>query len=553
MNPLRVIGARAFPRRGEPFWTAPFGARGARLASLLTVLAMAVLILARLDHYGVWDDEANTALFARGVWRTGDTAGQLGTNIVAYRDGLELDRELRNRVVAPLPYFLEAPFVRDGDSAWWARIPFALCGIAAVALGLHWLLRSGVSRRTFALFALAIVGNVALILTCRQARYYALAILLSVVIAYAYAHRDRGWRMVGLLTGAAALLAGTNYLCFAGMGAALGVDYLIWGRRTARLSAVQLAVTIGAPLAVGVSLVLIWQPFAMIAQHAHKTPLDHAMMWLRTLRDLNNAEYGAGLLMLAAPVLYLRTRDPLLLRLPLALAVATLAVTVFSPQPAGPGMADIRYSCFLIPLCIVLGIRALEAIRLPSALALVLALVAFQTTLLHRPLERLWPSGGYVLPVRSTLAAYLGELADPPVSAYRLAAEWLEAHARQGESAVVVPDFATYPLMFHVPKVVYAWQFSEAKAAQYPGLSTIHIRGRLDPDWVIVFGGGYQLDGMLAARRDQYELAVELPATGVDQSRAEVFWHRFDAGSAYDPRAPLTIWRKRAPASTATL
>ena len=530
----------------ERLWSSPIGERERRILSFATLLVMATLILARLSMYALWDDEANTALFGRGVWRTGDTSGDLAPNVVAYGNGLELDAQLRNRVVAPLPYYFESIFVRETRSELWARIPFALVGIGAIAFALWWLGRTNASRGTWALGVLALVGNVSYILFCRQARYYALAIGLSMVLTYVYAHRERGRWAVAWLSVIGALLLATHYLAYAGMAAALGCDYLIWGRKTAKLSVKGIATIAGTHLVVGLPIVLTWLPFAMTHQHAHKGLADHLGLWFQTLRDLNNCEYGAGLVMLVAPLLYRRTRDPLLLRLPLAILVATLVVTVFSPQRGDAGVADIRYSCFLIPACLWLCVRAVDALRVSALLSLLVGVLVFQTTLVHRVIAQRYPTWGYEMPVRNTLVAYLGELVTPPPSAYRLAADWLAAHAHEGESALVLPDYAVYPLMFHVPEVVYAWQLTADKAAEFPQLAPIQFWGKLAPEWVVAFVRfeGSPAWATLADSQARYERAVELPATGVDLSRPELFWHRFDASTAYHPRAPLTIWRR---------
>jgi hypothetical protein len=49
---------------------------------------------------------------------------------------------------------------------------------------------------------------------------------------------------------------------------------------------------------------------------------------------------------------------------------------------------------------------------------------------------------------------------------------------------------------------------------------------------------------MLAERGVRYAGAVELPASGTDRSRAEVYQHRFDASSAHEPRVPLVFYRR---------
>ncbi len=540
----------SFRRFGALWWAAPMSARAATLATVASLVVFALLVFIRLGEYALWDDEAQTALFGQAVWQTGDTSAVHGHNVVLYRDAVELDHRLLNRLVAPLPYYVEALFVRGSRSAWWARLPFALAGLGTIALLLRWLAHLQATRVTWVVSILAGLGNVSLILYSRQARYYALAMLLSTALTCAYAHRDRGRWAIAAMCGFGAALCATHYLCYAGVVAALAVDYLCFGRATAKLSWRTCAVIIASQLLLCAPVVLIWFPLGkdLARQQAGFEAVDRFVLWLRTLRDMNNCEYGAALVVLAAPLLYRRANDPLLLRLPLALVVSTLLVTAFSPQPARSSIADVRYVSFLIPAILVLGVRVITALRLPGALGIVAGVVVFQSTILHAVIGRLYPSDNYGPPVRTTLTRYVGELVDPPVSAYRLTADWLEAHAAAGETVRVLPDFAMYPLMFHVPKLVYAWQLTEKRAGELPPLPPIHVQDKVPPDWLVAFNYKDLDSSTFAALHAQgadYVPAVALPATGTDSSRAELFWHRFAAEGAYDRSAPITIWRRR--------
>src|SRR2546430_1100303 len=121
---------------------------GLRLGCAATIFAAAILLLfARLGHYALWDDEAGTALSAIGIWRTGDTTALLDHNLVAYESGKDL-RNLRERLMPPLPAYLAAPFIGLlGANSWAARLPFALCGAACVAVMLWWMLERRPSRQ----------------------------------------------------------------------------------------------------------------------------------------------------------------------------------------------------------------------------------------------------------------------------------------------------------------------------------------------------------------------------------------------------------------------
>ena len=156
------------------------------LIALATVLLGALLLFSRLGHYALWDDEAMDALSARGVVSTGDTTAVLGENIVAYRNGLLLVN-LRHQGMPPLPaYAVAVSFRVFGESAWSARLPFAICGLFCVTLLAWWGFQLGLSRVMQAVLGMAILGNVSLLLYFRNCHYYGFGIFFGAAITYLY-------------------------------------------------------------------------------------------------------------------------------------------------------------------------------------------------------------------------------------------------------------------------------------------------------------------------------------------------------------------------------
>ena len=202
-------------------------------------LSIAVLVLScgliffQLGHYPLWVDEADTALFARGIARTGDMSALIDHNLYVYQLGGVL-KNLHGRYQPPVPYYLAAPFVGvSGTSSLWPRIPFAICGLLSVVLMLYWMYRSRLSAAAWIVFSIGLLCNVSFFLYCRQCRYYSLTILLSLVIAYLYLNwKGRRWELAGIVL-ASILLLGTNELSYAALYAVLSCDYLLFAAGSA--------------------------------------------------------------------------------------------------------------------------------------------------------------------------------------------------------------------------------------------------------------------------------------------------------------------------------
>ncbi len=513
------------------------------------LIGAAALIFIHLGWYAFWNDEAYTALLAKSVWRTGDTQAVAGHNIIAFQGGAALEG-LRHRFDPPLAYYLAAPFLGLlGDHALAGRLPFALCGLATVALMVRWAWRDGASRLTWLVLAIAILGNVSLMLYSRQCRYYALAMLCSTALAYLYLHWNGSRRGLAAMAAVSVCLLATNYINYAALYACAVVDYTLWGRKRHRFSRRDLLVLLAPQVILGGLIVCVWNPLGRpVVPHESASWLaDKATLLWWNLRDLNRCEFGVGILLLAAPLLWLKTRDPFLVRGFGALLAYVFAVTLLSPQPARvTDVADVRYLVPLIPLCIALGVLVVRTVtrKLP-AVAIPLAVVAFGTNLLHG--APLWGQ-----PLRSTIVAYVGELAQPRATAYGVAAEWISRHVAEGESIWVLPEYAVSSLIFHAPKAVYAWQLSDLPQEQFRGLPDIHFKNRVPPDYIIAFGpvvsplraelGRWQAKGW------RYAHAATLGIYWDQTTRPELLWHSFRPVTRFSSETEaIYIFRRAAP------
>jgi len=199
--------------------------------AIVVIIVSSFFLFYRLGHYALWDDEATTAMFAQSVWDTGDTYAIRDHNIIAYNSGAEL-RDLRNRYIPPLQFYLAAPFVGYAPgSALAARLPFAICGLLTIGIMLVWLWRARASVSTWLLMSAGILGNVSLMLYSRQCRYYSLAILATTALAFLYVFRDNRKRTLFAIVLVSLMLLASNFMFYIAVYVCLIVDYLLWGRK----------------------------------------------------------------------------------------------------------------------------------------------------------------------------------------------------------------------------------------------------------------------------------------------------------------------------------
>jgi hypothetical protein len=295
---------------------------------------------------------------------------------------------------------------------------------------------------------------------------------------------------------------------------------------------------------VGVPLIAEWNPWrsATLSVFPHENWFVSRLTLLyRNFRDINRCEFCVLPVVALTPLLYLRHHCDWLLRAPLALAVYVATVSTISPQPVSLSRtADIRYLAGMIPLGIAIGVLALSVVsRKDVLLAASLGLLAFVTNMfcldpvLH---------GGF----RSTVFEYIGELLHPPGDPYTVAATWINAHVGPGQSICVIPDYMTYPLMFHAPQAVYAWQLKQTADKQFARLDRIHFWGEVLPDYFLAFGPrGEAVKQMLASSPVPYEQIETLDTFWKEMHRPELFWRTFRPVVGYDKsREAVYVFRK---------
>jgi hypothetical protein len=421
--------------------------------------------------------------------------------------------------------------------------------------------RDRVTTATWVLIAMGLVANVSFWLYCRQCRYYGLAIFLSTAIAYLYLHSEGRRRAPALIGTASTALFASNYLIYAAVYAAIGVDWLIWGRKQFRPGPRGWMWIWGPQILLNVPIFWTWCPLegSYYAGEPGRVFVKRVELFLWCLRDMDTSQFGVMLLVCAAPLLWFWRRDRWLLRAPLAAFVYVTAIVLISPQrtwlltKSGEWtriafFADVRFLCPLILLLIAISAMVIRAILPPRQgwLAIPVGVVVFFTDAMHvGPMFE--PGSRYShWSAQSTPLNFAQELIDPPTDPYTVAAAWINKNVKEGQSIFVLPDFMCYPLMFHAPQALYAWQFDADKRAEHPTLPAIDFKYNGSPDYVVVFGQGTPPAEIIRLpNQDKYEMVKLIDIYGQDLYKPELFSHSFRAVRDFDPMVDgIRIYRR---------
>ena len=498
---------------------------------VVAMLIAAAFALPRLDNHLFWDDEANTALYARNLLRFGRITAWDGTNLIGYAQGGSLGEDLGRELRVPtLPAYVAAAAMRClGENTFAARFPFVLAGVANVGLLAVWLRRHLGQRFPCWLPAMLMAVSPAMLLYVRNCRYYSLGVTFSLLVwtFWAPGRPGAGRRTIlgrrALLRHAGAaialvLLIGTNYLNAAVLLATLPLFFM--DRRYRQPTQyVLLAILLATALVAGVCILATSNPlaadygagqdwlFAPAPMTGYATRFCFNLGWF--LRDLGTHEFLPWVLLMVLTLPWLasvkrwpgfataacrkaRRSLPLALRGGLLLAVLlayVLLVAAFLPSDMGKGpTAEMRY---LVPLlavgCALAGLALVILWRVLRPAAVVALVLLVGTNWLHLGflVDRFDGTSPWWPP---TLYRYVYELCNDYRSGNEAMVDLL-GQLPAGTAVRIWPSFMVYPPMFYVPDLHYCDQLTETKrirADLRPMLPDYLFTERARPEVVLV-------------------------------------------------------------------
>lgn len=464
------------------------GLRSRLLHRVRTSLAVVGLLglcaamgLPNLGQRRFWQDEAETAVIARNICRYRVPRVYDGRNLVTVDGGRDFNADYLLTSKPWLPYYLAAAGqALLGMTNLSGRLPFVLCTLAAIL----WL---GASLRrlspALALFGTGyMVTSVPLWLLARQARYYGLAILLTVgtmALYVAWLQEDRdGWRPARWIL-PWILLAHTHYLGALYVGAGIGVHFAVTqnGRRRWR----QIVLTLAAA-SVGVVPWLIytsagqWFQGSRAAARPDFTGMLGALfvsviglLVLPVLFLTILADFGSG------AALRQRWREPWVQLAWVTLATTLLLNEVITGCKLAPPYT--RYLIVLLPSyavlfaaaaaaltgrSLLLGMAAVAAVQFTTAPGAIVGMIVGEKSPLYDPsVDRLQ------VPMRG----FLHELSSPYRGPLDCVMEELSARSRPSDDIFI--EFEAEPIIWYTDlRVLRELPFTRP------------------PDWIVLRGTG---------------------------------------------------------------
>ena len=446
------------------------------LPPFLIALVASVLLLWHLDRKYLWEDEANTAVLATRMLKTGKPLSYDGVNFIGLDNSvMEQEEPIEWRTgnaSAVVDYYLRHGYMKE-DSTWkwhpWgqfvvaaisikllgqttlaARLPFALAGIVTVLLLYRLALLCFAGELIAQAAALLLTLNAYWILHERQCRYYSLSslFLVTTMLSYARWQRERRWGVL-LFIASAWCWFQVDYGTFWPVLAVLSLDALAahWRRPRKTLMA-------GAVLAASIA------PFVWYYELWGRRGAQNLTLWQRfTMNLFNTNEYllpaTVGLAAIVLLVLRRKALPAFEFRMLAISCGVVCALGIWVPMMTVE--AFVRYIIMAAPLgCLVTAWVVVRAIpgRIAWCAWPAFAVLAF-TPLASEPLSQVnipppWYHSSWYF--RSELTRTVHEVFGAATDVNGPVIAWLKANAKPSDEILI--NYEDVPLMYYLPNPI---------------------------------------------------------------------------------------------------
>ncbi len=489
---------------------------------IIALLLSGCLLFANLGNHYLWQDEAETAMVARNLLDSGYPSAWDGKNLVTQNAGLDSNEDFVWTWSPWLQFYVTAvSFKLFGEGTYAARLPFALMGLATVALFYSFASRFTQNKTLTRISTLLVVTSIPFLLHTRQARWYVLAVFATVWLLYAYLklrEREKGATLHLVLS--ATMLFHSNFVTLLGLSAGILIHYLgclFFKDKRPEFKSLATAVLV-------VSLLTL--PWILYSEAWDKSNVfeEYSLSFFGRLklflgRNIANLN-GYFFPLLLSPLLFWRRRDGAWngagigrghFALLLLVVLATLAILSVLPW------AYFRYLIGLVPICaILLGLvvwRVWDFNRLAATAVLALLVLTNLFTLPLTPHQLKFDFLNFLYEITH-------DYDDPNEGIVR----YLQEHG--SEDQFLITNYGQLPVMF------------------YTGMRAIgfgqDLRVQDQADWIIARQGRPHHAFLRHLAREYQPIAIGYPDIAWG-NRPDPFYHRYRTAT----NAPTVVLHKR--------
>jgi len=364
---------------------------------LIALIISVFLIFSNLDDRVFWGDEAQSAQVSKTILEYGIPTFYDGKNlIVDHPFDLDLnyyisdklinyeERKSRYSLVDYIwkwqpwvqNYLIASSFMIFGINTFAARFPFAIAGLLTIVITYFLILKLFKNRELANVAVLLLVTFVPFYLYTRQARYYSLAMLFSVLVIYSYlklVNNEKYSKILFILSNV--LLFYSFYISFFGIYFALIIHMFAFNRKGKSIKKFILC-----------SLWIFiftfpWFLYANLASKGYSFQFYHFIFGFLYLMSYVFFYFFPTIFLIFIPGLILYKRNnQLFVNSDHALLILIIFFSIISAIIGPWELPSFRYISFLIPLFIAEIASIFMALKKYSKYLFVVVLLLFVTT-----------------------------------------------------------------------------------------------------------------------------------------------------------------------------
>ncbi|MBP7652510.1 glycosyltransferase family 39 protein, partial [Candidatus Dependentiae bacterium] len=532
------------------------------IVPLFFCLISSVLLLWGLDNNYFWEDEADTAIYAKNILKSGLPSGWNGKNLYAYRDGLHLNSEMVNKSSPWLQFYVTAlAFKIFGKTVFAGRFLFVLTGIVSIYFFYKFILSYSDKKLVAVISSLYLIFSPSFLLFTRQCRYYSLVIISCILMFYSYTFISiKNKKSLLLFTLSCILFFYSNYFIFFAFFTGLFFSHIILEFEKEKFKGIIFGGIVS--IISGLPYLLYGKPWNSVSiPFFSMERLENAFyLFVWYLRDYNTFSFFQAIFIILLPFVFIEKTEKNLLKFILNKKILLIIIfilfsTVFlswlSPQPYKETLfADIRYAVGLFPFfCFLIGYITSRIFEINRIFAIIILIISISTN--YFTLIPSYRSEN----VRFFLFDYIYEITHKYITPTESVIDFIEKNIKKSETILIRPEYCVAPIFFYFDEnLLFCGSLSEDNQhiliSQKNKIPEYIYSRKIAPDWIISFGlfpypPEYKkyLD-FIKNNKINYSL-FSIEQFCVDMTRPEIIWHSFYPVKNYSPENKIYILKMK--------